>query len=67
MPIGSIEFLSSSRHYGFIAAHDASKHSLTHIEVMERSGFQTINKDPQTDRELTGLRSKVAVAHFGGA
>lgn len=68
MPIGTVKFFNADKGYGFIAPDEGGGDSFVHISAVERSGFQTLNKDQRVKYELeTDRRGKVSAVNLESA
>lgn len=68
MPIGTVKFFNTDKGYGFIAPDDGGADSFVHISAIERSGFQTLNKDQRVKYELeTDRRGKISAVNLESA
>ena len=68
MPIGTVKFFNTDKGYGFIAPDDGGADSFVHISAVERSGFQTLNKDQRVKYELeTDRRGKISAVNLESA
>jgi CspA family cold shock protein len=65
MPIGTVKFFNTDKGYGFIAPDDGGTDSFVHISAVERSGFQTLNKDQRVSFDLeTDRRGKISAVNL---
>ena len=68
MPVGTVKFFNTEQGYGFIAPDDGGADSFVHISAIERSGFQTLNKDQRVKYELeTDRRGKISAVNLESA
>ena len=68
IPIGTVKFFNTDKGYGFIAPDDGGADSFVHISAIERSGFQTLNKDQRVKYELeTDRRGKISAVNLESA